>query len=154
MSIPAQLAALAGHWEGTNKLWLDPTAPVRESDSILIISLAAGGKFARFDYCWEYEGAVQEGLLVVGSAGQASPAQAVWIDAWHMQDLFMILEGSLESNGGFSVNGAYAAPPGPDWGWRIALEPQDAHTFRFTMYNITPEGLEFLAVETIYRRSS
>lgn len=154
MSISKQLAALAGTWQGVNKLWLEPGTPVRESDSKLVIALAANGKFASFQYGWAFEGESQEGLLIVGSAGQPGQAQAVWADSWHMQDSLWVCAGSMELDGSFSVQGTYAAPPGPDWGWRITLTAQDATTLRLTMYNITPDGQEFLAVETIYRRSA
>ena len=154
MSISKQLVALAGQWQGTNRLWLYPTDPVRESDSVLVISLAAQGKFVTFQYTWAEGGKAQEGLLIVGSEGQSSQAQAIWVDSWHMQDIFMICEGSLESNGGFSVSGTYAAPPGPDWGWRITVNPQDADTLQLTMYNLSPDSQEYLAVDTIYRRIS
>jgi hypothetical protein len=154
MSISESLISLVGQWQGTNKLWLDPAAPARESDSRLVISLTAQGKFAVFQYTWADEGAAQDGLLFLGSAGPSTQAQAVWVDSWHMQDTMMVCEGSLEPDGSFSVRGAYAVPPGPDWGWRIALEPQAADTIRLSMYNITPDGEEALAVETIYRRAA
>jgi hypothetical protein len=153
MSVPTPLIALAGKWQGTNKLWMYPEAPVKESDSMLEISPAAMGKFASLHYTWAEEGQAQEGLLLVGSEVEAQ-AQVVWVDAWHMQDKMMICLGSMESNGGFSVRGTYAAPPGPDWGWRITLEAQEAGNLCLRMYNQTPDGLEALAVETIYRRIS
>jgi hypothetical protein len=154
MSISTQLKSLTGKWKGTNKLWLDPAAPAKESESELEISLAINGRFTRLVYGWAYEGETQEGLLLVGSAGQAFQVQAIWMDSWHMQDGFMVCEGSMVPNGGFSVKGTYAAPPGPDWGWRIALALQDTETLQLSMYNITPDGQESLAVETIYRRIS
>jgi hypothetical protein len=52
-----------------------------------------------------------------------------------------------------SVAGTYAAPPGPDWGWRITIEPQSPAAFRLRMYNISPAGPSDLAVEAIYART-
>jgi hypothetical protein len=152
MSIPQKLAALTGRWQGTNQLWLDPSQPSTDSDSVLEISLTALGKFASFQYTWAYEGQAQAGLLIVGSESEA--AQAVWMDSWHMQDKFMVCEGEMQPTGAFSVKGTYAALPGPDWGWRIAVEPQDSGVLKFTMFNIAPDNQEFLAVETIFRRTS
>ena len=51
-----------------------------------------------------------------------------------------------------AVKGTYAAPPGPDWGWRIEITP-DEGTLRVVMFNIWPEGKEALAVETVYTRA-
>lgn len=154
MSISEQLVALVGKWQGTNKLWLDPATSAKESNSVLLVSLAARKKFAMFQYTWADEGEEQEGLLIIGSAGQSFQAQVIWADSWHMQDKYMVCNGSMESNGGFLVSGTYEAPPGPDWGWRIMVTPLDMDTLQLNMYNVTPDGQEFLAVETIYRRNS
>jgi hypothetical protein len=45
-----------------------------------------------------------------------------------------------------SVRGTYAAPPGPDWGWRIEIVP-DTHALRITHYSIHPDGTEDFAAE-------
>jgi hypothetical protein len=54
-----------------------------------------------------------------------------------------------------SVRGTYAAPPGPDWGWRIDVTP-DGDKLRIEMHNVWPEeqgGKEELAVEAVYGRA-
>jgi hypothetical protein len=52
-----------------------------------------------------------------------------------------------------SVRGSYAAPPGPDWGWRIEITP-DGRTLRIVMFNIWPDGSrEDLAAEASYTRA-
>lgn len=50
------------------------------------------------------------------------------------------------------ARGTYAAPPGPDWGWRIVIEPESRDGFRMLMFNITPNGEEALAVQATYSR--
>jgi hypothetical protein len=35
----------------------------------------------------------------------------------------------------------------------VVIEPADADSLRMTMYNVSPEGKEDLAVEVVYRRS-
>ena len=69
-----------------------------------------------------------------------------------MREEFMVCEGSAEDDGTVSFRGTYAAPPGPDWGWQITIEPKGEDAFRFLMYNITPEGEKELAVEVVYSR--
>lgn len=79
---------------------------------------------------------------------------AVWVDSWHMASKAMVCEGSSGLGGGrVELRGTYAAPPGPDWGWRTVLDPGDGNTFRMVMYNVSPDGNEDLAVEAVYRRS-
>jgi hypothetical protein len=53
------------------------------------------------------------------------------------------------------VRGKYAAPPDPDWGWRIDVQP-GGRTLRVVMHNVWPEaqgGKEELAVEAVYTRA-
>jgi hypothetical protein len=51
------------------------------------------------------------------------------------------------------VRGSYAAAPGPDWGWRTVIETAEDDSLRMVMYNLTPDGQEYLAVEAVYRRA-
>jgi hypothetical protein len=53
------------------------------------------------------------------------------------------------------VRGSYAAPPGPDWGWRTDVTP-NAERLRVVMHNVWPEaqgGKEELAVEAVSTRA-
>ena len=43
-------------------------------------------------------------------------------------------------------------PPGPDWGWRIEIEP-GAHALRIAHTNIFPDGKEELAAGGVYTRA-
>ena len=63
----------------------------------------------------------------------------------------MILSGTAQADGSLAVTGSYAAPPGPDWGWRITLQPLD-NQFKLLMHNVTPDGEAMLAVETLFSR--
>ncbi len=51
-----------------------------------------------------------------------------------------------------TVVGAFAAPPGPDWGWDIVLTPA-AEAFEIVMHVFTPEGKQGPAVEAWYGRA-
>lgn len=83
-----------------------------------------------------------------------SKADIVWTDSWHMQNEFMILRAEPAPELLISARGSYAAPPGPDWGWRIALRSDGPDAFTMLMYNATPEGQEDAAVEVVYSRVS
>lgn len=152
MTIPIALAALTGQWQGTNKLWLSPNEPARESASTAEVTLAAQGKFATIRYTWTDQGQPQGGLLVLEQETQNHLVKAVWIDSWHMGDGFMLCEGAFGPNGAVLLKGAYSAPPDPDWGWQIAVEPQAGDSFRIMMTNISPDGEKMLAVEAVYTR--
>ncbi len=150
--ISAALRALTGSWQGTNRLWLDPAKPAQESEGTAVFQLVAQKKFATLRYTWAYDKQPQEGFLLFGEDDQE--ITAAWVDSWHMQDKMMHCTGKIAANGAISVVGYYAAPPDPDWGWRITIEPQSANQFTFRMHNITPQGEEMLAVEVQFKRST
>jgi hypothetical protein len=55
--------------------------------------------------------------------------------------------------GTISVSGTYPAPPGPDWGWRVAVRLEPAGLV-LRMFNIPPGDAEQLAVEAVYARGT
>jgi hypothetical protein len=89
---------------------------------------------------------------MVRIASEPSDVDVVWVDSWHMGSKFMLCRGEEASEGNISALGSYAAPPGPDWGWRIVLSASTTDEVRILMYNITPEGQEALAVDSKYSR--
>jgi hypothetical protein len=153
MSIPESISRLVGRWSGSNRLWLAPGEPVRESGTTLDVALTGLGQFATFQYTWAWEGKTQEGLLLVGGDPTSGAAQAAWVDSFHTQGTIMTFRGKVMEGGGMQVEGSYPAPPGPDWGWRIEILPQEAaEKFRLVMYNIPPGSEPLLAVEAQYTR--
>ncbi|MAU00465.1 MAG: hypothetical protein CL608_25260 [Anaerolineaceae bacterium] len=150
MAIPTSLADLTGRWQGANRLWLDPNEAARESVATAVCQQVAQGKFFELHYTWADEGQPQAGVLLLGQSQEK--LTAAWVDSWHMQDTMMHCTGKAQTDDAVSVIGYYAAPPDPDWGWRIALQPDSANQFRLIMYNITPDGEEMLAVEAVFSR--
>ena len=123
-----------------------------DSPSTTDLTPLLGGRFIRLDYTWAYQGSAQEGSLLIGYESGPAVVTAQWIDNWHMGEAVMSCRGTAKTDGSVDVRGSYAAPPGPDWGWRIVLEPRDGTALHLVMYNITPEGDEELAVEADYTR--
>ena len=148
------LAACSGAWTGTNRL-SDPSMNVLDhSPSTAALTPLLGGTFIRMDYTWAYQGTAQEGSLLIGFDSGLAVVTAHWVDTWHMGERVMSCHGTSEDDGSVDVGGTYAAPPGPDWGWRIVLQPRDGSALRLLMYNITPDGTEELAVESDYTRDT
>jgi hypothetical protein len=150
-----KLVACEGRWRGTNRLHDPNTNRPEDSPSTLVVTPILRGWFVRLDYSWAYQGAPQEGSLLVGyhaKAEKADAASAYWIDTWHNGHLGMTCRGTLGENGAVSVRGSYSAPPGPDWGWRTEIIPE-GNTLHIVMFNVTPEGQEAVAVEASYTRA-
>jgi Protein of unknown function (DUF1579) len=146
------LLSLAGEWRGTSRLHDPHTNSPDDSPSVATVIPILNGRFVRLDYTWAYHGEPQQGQLLFGVDGTVGIVSAVWIDTWHMGDLFLVCRGESGGGPGVLVTGAYAAPPGPDWGWRTELRPTD-DGFQLVMTNIAPDGKEAPAVEASYRRS-
>ncbi len=151
MSIHPGLTNLAGQWSGTNRLWLYQADPY-ESATGLTAAILAQGQFLQLQYNWSFEGAPQDGLLLLGYEEQSKASNAVWVDSFHMQDKFMLLRGMVDDDGKVVIKGAYAVPPGLDWGWQISLALESGDQLELVMHNITPEGETQLAVKATYSR--
>ena len=146
----AAITDLVGEWQGSNRLWLRPGEPVRESDTTASVALVAGDRFATVRYFWAEGGKPQDGLLVVPAEEQT--ADSFWVDSWHMGDKFLLLRREETKEGLLTARGTYAAPPGPDWGWRITIRSESEDEMRIVMHNILPQGEELLAVEASYSK--
>lgn len=150
--IPDKLWELVGEWGGTNAVYLTPEAQPEKSQTTARVYPTAMGKFLVIAYNWAFANEQQEGLLLLGAEGTNGTLTASWIDSFHNGDRIMLCSGILKPDSPFIVIGSYPAPPGPDWGWKLALELEGEANFALRMFNITPDGLEYLAVEAIYTR--
>ncbi|MBL8525515.1 MAG: DUF1579 family protein [Betaproteobacteria bacterium] len=153
MALPAQFSALSGEWKGTKRLYLNgEDGPQKSSASRLTVAKAARGSFMMFAYTWSFDGDPHEGLAMLGYDEKQAVATAAWGDSWHMGSQIMHCRGRIDASGVFNVVGSYQAPPGPDWGWRIAIAPTGDDALRMVMHNIDPDGKEYLAVLAEFAR--
>jgi hypothetical protein len=151
MSELEPLIACAGTWRGTNRLWLSPPDPPEESTSTITVTPVLDGRFVRVDQTWAHGGFPQAGSLLVGF--DAGVATVHWIDAFHMGRKVLACTGVAGADGPIDVRGTYAAPPGPDWGWRITIAAQPGRALDVLMFNVSPDGAEELAVEARHGRA-
>lgn len=143
-----------GEWEGNKLLilsWLTPSNFL--SHSIMSISSIAKEKGLMVNYSWSHEDIAQEGRIMFAYDSKEKLVTAALIDSWHMNNKIMLCQGTITDQG-FDVLGSYQAPPGPDWGWRIVINCTSENTLQMLMYNVTPEGVEDLAVQADYKRLS
>lgn len=145
--------ALIGEWRGAKQLYLEPPpAAAVSSPSALSVVPVAGENFLRLDYDWVFEDEAQSGVLLLG-ADEENAASAGWVDSFHMSKKIMSCTGTASADS-IELGGTYAAPPGPDWGWRIAVRSVSADACQIVMHNIWPEGQVDLAVQIDYTRKN
>jgi hypothetical protein len=153
VSIDEKLLNLVGRWKGINRLhvpWMPE--PLKESASTAKVSSKMNGQFLSIEYTWLYNGDAQEGLLILGCDPESDAIQAVWTDSWHSKNFLMLCNGTVDSAGRVTVMGYYSVPNNPDWGWRSEIIPGE-DSFRYAMFNVSPEGIEEIAVETDFARA-
>lgn len=153
MPLPDVLTALAGHWTGSNTLWLNPDAEPRRSEAAAEIAVEAEGQSLSVRYQWADRGEPQSGVLLVTSDARSPALAAAWTDSWHFAHQLMECRGSCTDDIA-SVHGRYAAPPGDDWGWRIELRASAMDECVLGMFNIAPDGNEVPAVLMTFARAA
>ncbi len=140
------LLAARGLWTGSTRLFLGGPPAVSASEAAL--APAIGGRFWRLAYSWAHDGRPHEGELLVGY--QADVATVHFADSFHTGCAVMACTGAVGDDGVVDVAGTFAAPDGPDWGWRIAVEHVGRESLRVTMHAVSPGGEVSPAVEASY----
>jgi len=149
--VPASIEHLVGEWTGTKRLWFAADQPSLDSAGTARVSRVGGGHFLAISYEWVFEAKGQEGLILLQCNEAKHTGEASWVDSFHMSGSIMLSKGTF-SGGVLNVLGAYAAPPGPDWGWRIIVDASDAAHLRLLMDNVSPSGQSDRAVEAVFTR--
>jgi hypothetical protein len=147
-----RLSACAGNCRGTNMLQDPHSGKPDESPSALSVTPVLGGRFVRVEYTWGYGGEPQEGSLLVGLDPKSGEASGHWVDTWHMGRKAMTCLGTATDEGSISMKGSYAAPLGPDRGWRIEIAPE-GDALRISHMNIDPDGKKEPAAVGVYSRA-
>ncbi|ARS40058.1 hypothetical protein CA265_10515 [Sphingobacteriaceae bacterium GW460-11-11-14-LB5] len=148
-----QLQSLMGNWKGITKTWFEKDVLADESPAEATITAILGNRFISFDYQGSLEGKAFEGKMIIGFDIPYQRFTTSWVDSFHMGTQIMLSSGEATTNG-FSVFGEYGSPEYGEqlWGWRTTLEIISADEMILTAYNVSPEGDEAKATETVYRK--
>jgi Protein of unknown function (DUF1579) len=147
-----RLATLAGSWQGNTSTWFEKDILADEAPMHAKISILLDGRFINYAYSSTLNGKPYEGIMTWAYDLGNEKCQCSWVDSFHMGTAIMHSEGQETSNG-FSVTGKYGwIGIGEPWSWRTELEIINPEQFIIRAFNISPEGDEAKATETIYHR--
>lgn len=146
------LKSFVGSWEGTCSTWFEPGKLADDSKINGEIKQMNGVPFLRHTYQSAIQGKVRFGEETIAFDTIVKKFQVSWFDSFHMNYAIMFSEG-VQTETGFSVTGQYSVSEGKPWGWKTVYQMTDSDHLTITAYNITPEGQEAKAVETVYKRT-
>jgi hypothetical protein len=132
-----RLSQCAGEWTGHNRVQPDISTPAEESSSRLSVTPILDGTFLRLDQQWGWKDTPQSGSLLIGYLPKEESATIHWVDTWHNGRGSMNLVGRFTPEGKLVAHGHFAVQSGPDWGWRIEIQP-DGDQLTINMFCVNP----------------
>jgi multimeric flavodoxin WrbA len=148
------LGRLTGSWAGTAKTWFDPSKLEDESPVSGTLRSVMDGLYVLHEYSGSFQGKPLTGMAIIGYNLGLSRYECAWIDSFHTSSAILFSEGK-RGDDEVSVLGSYAyVTPETEqqWGWRTVIEMITDDEMVITAYNISPEGEETKATETVYKR--
>ena len=148
------LSRLIGEWEGTATTWFEPNTIADQSPVNGKMRSILDGRFIMHEYSGSFGGKPLNGVAIYGYQLALGKIQCAWIDSFHNGTAIMFSEGKRNDTN-LSMLGSYVyiSPEEEQyWGWRTEIDIVNDDELKITAYNISPQGEEVKATETLYKR--
>jgi hypothetical protein len=148
----AHMKKLAGNFDYTIKMWMDPSQPPMESAGKRTAEMILGDRFLVEKYTGIFMGMPFEGIGTMGYDNVQQKYVGTWID--NMGTGFMISSGSCDGKGSWTMTGEAADPmTGKVWKSRSVMKCIDDNTFVLEMFAPGPDGKETKMMEITAKRA-
>jgi len=137
---------LAGNFDYTIKLWMDPSAPPSESTGKRSAEMVMGGRYLIEKYTGTFMGMPFEGMGVLAYDNLKKSYVSTWID--NMATGVMVATGSCDGKGTWTMAGEMPDPmTGGSAKTRSVTKVVDDNHFTMEMYTTGPDGKEMKMME-------
>ena len=142
------LDAFAGDWENVMRNWMSPGQPPQESKGTNSNQWVYGGRFLKQEYKGPMMGMMFEGVGFTGYDNMKGEYVSVWLD--NMSTGMMVSSPKYDAaSKSLNEDGTMSCPgTGEKAMWyRSVWKSIDADHYSLEMYNKSPDGKEFKAME-------
>lgn len=146
------IAAMAGDWTFSGKMWMDPGAPPMEMSGTSSNKMILGGRFLMQEVKSEYQGAEFNGLGLVGFDRVTDKLQSVWID--NTGTAMLVTSGTCDTKAKVLTSyGSFKDPmKGEMQKIKSVTQMNGPDEIKDEMFLIMPDGKEVKNMEMIYKR--
>lgn len=147
-----QLERMAGSWNTSFKVWMEPDQPPSESKGTSECKMILGGRFLQQDFSGEMMGSPFYGMGVVGYDNHTQKYVSTWMDT--MGTAIMYFEGTASADWNSIIQTAsYDDPVQGPMKFRSVTTIIDDNTHTMEMYSTTQGNQEIKMMEGTYTRS-
>lgn len=144
---------MAGSWDFTVKMWMDPSAPPESSPGKSEIRWILGGRFLEQKVTGTSMGQPFEGIGLLGFDNVTQKYQSIWLDS--MSTAMMTGTGSYDAaSKTITETGTFSCPmQGKRCEYRAVTRLSDKDRFTYEFFTAGPDGKEMRMMEIQYVRA-
>ena len=149
----AHMKKLAGNFDYTIKMWMDPSAPPMESTGKRTAEFLLGGRYLQEKITGTFMGMPFEGISLMAYDNLGKEYVSTWID--NMGTGIMVSKGQCDGKGNWTMTGESIDPAtGKMITMKSVTTLVDDNTISMQMFMPGPDGKEYKMMELTMKRSA